>query len=121
MKLNRLKYVTVIFRQYVTFDSINFKCLNFTTQGVLNQFCFKILYPFRCLFISNARINCVKCVNIINNDKKIPQLETKTGFNLYYFKTNIKFHQMQTYLTLLPLIMYYYNEMSSRKLCLVKC
>ena len=28
---------------------------------------------------------------------------------------------MQTYLTLMPLIMCYYNKMSSRKLCLVKC
>ena len=80
MKLNRLKYVTVIFRQYVTFDSINFKSLNFTTQGVLSQILFENF-----ISISNARINCVKCVNIINNDKKIPQLETKTGFKPILF------------------------------------
>ena len=53
-------------------------------------------------------------MNIINNDKNIPQLETITGFNLYYFNTNIKLHQMQTYLTLMTLTMYYYNEISSR-------
>ena len=41
MKLNRLKYVTVIFRKYATFDSINFKSLNSTTQGVLNQILFQ--------------------------------------------------------------------------------
>ena len=41
MKLNRLKYVTVIFRQYVTFVSINFKSLNFTTQAVLDQILFQ--------------------------------------------------------------------------------
>ena len=68
-----------------------------------------------------TRIDCVKCVNIINNDKKIPQLETKTGFNLCYFNTDVKFHHMQTYLTLMTLIMYYYNKMSRRKLCFVKC
>ena len=42
MKLNRLKDVTVIFRQYVTFVSrINFKSLNFTTQAVLDQILFQ--------------------------------------------------------------------------------
>ena len=43
MKLNSLKYVTVIFRQYVTFVQLasKFKSLNFTTQAVLNQIFFK--------------------------------------------------------------------------------
>ena len=55
MKLNRLKYVTDIFRQYVTFDSINFKSLNFTTQGVLIEpdFVSKFYIHFDvCLFLT---------------------------------------------------------------------
>ena len=69
MKLNCLKYVTfvtVIFRQY------DFRLISFKIQipkfhdlsSIEPDFFFKILYLFRCLFIFNARVNCIKCLNI---------------------------------------------------------
>ena len=46
MKLNRLKYVTVIFRQYVTFDSI--------TAKLREAFLFQVSNSFGIFLITSA-------------------------------------------------------------------